>query len=153
MTADEDTLICSVRWPVSGQALAKLAVGGQAFQYLRLDSAAEQRAEVTVTWAARRIDFPGDTLFGSDIAPIDDGSHITCLSHQGRERMTRGPPAGAIGRVPEAGAASGRAVAGRCGAAGRPARTGHDEAVMGPRYRHRAGRSGHRWQRPWAPAA
>jgi hypothetical protein len=88
MTADEDTLVCSVRWSVSGQTLAKLAAGGQAFHYLRRDPAAEQRAEMTVTPAARRIDFPGGTLFGSDIALIDDGSHITCLSHQGRERLT-----------------------------------------------------------------
>ena len=88
MTADEDTLICSVRWSVSRQALAKLAAGGRAFDYLRLDPAAEQRAEVTVTSTARRIDFLGGTLFGSDIALIGDGSHITCLSHQGRERLT-----------------------------------------------------------------
>jgi len=42
MTADEDTLICAVRWPVSGQAPAKLAAGGQAFHDLRRDPAAEQ---------------------------------------------------------------------------------------------------------------
>jgi hypothetical protein len=141
MTADEDTLICAVRWPVSRQALAKLAAGGQAFHYLRLDPAAEQRAEVTITPAARRIDFPGDTLSGSDIAPIDDGSHLTCLSHQGRERLTvdrqQVPSAGFQGPVrPAAGPWLKGAVQPdrRPGAA---VTAGLDEAVTGTRYRHR----------------
>lgn len=127
MTADEDTLICAVRWPVSRQALAKLAAGGQAFHYLRLDSTAEQRAEVT--------------LSGSDIALIGDGSHITCLSHRVRERLTvdrqQVPSAGFQGPVRPAAGPWLKGVVRPDGRPGSAVTAGRDQAVTGMRYRHR----------------
>ena len=96
---------------------------------------------MTVTSAARRIDFLGDTLFGSDIALIDDGSHITCLSHQGRERLTvdrqQVPSAGFQGPVRPAAGPWLEGVVLPDGRPGSAVTVDLDEAVTGMRYRHR----------------
>lgn len=83
-----ERLMCTVTWSMGRVALERLLAGGQAFRFLRLDVGGQQRARVTITSTARRVDFEGETLFGSAVSLVDNGATVTCLDHARREKLT-----------------------------------------------------------------